>query len=548
MPCRPKRSLARHTLSLLLALVYLVYPAFLASCANEKPATRPPTLSDPSKADDGGQEIVPLGPIAYGGEERGEFVVDDQFEAYTFRAAADSVITLDNSHLGSSAALDSTLFIYGPRNADGFYGADARAFDDDSGWGLHARIRDFVVPESGEYLAVLSTYARLDRGRYRLTLTCESGDCEPPPAGGPIVREVTDLMVAEDGESRVFQVHLTSEPTQPVEISIDSNNFDEALVYPTRIFFCPVGTYQNNVGCVSDRGDPLFADATQWQRTVEVRVTGVRDGLDDGDAAFDLNFRVESADPQFANIDLSPLQGINADVAVPIDYADLDELTDEALLQGLYAHIGDHQVFGYQGVNSARTLLFGSIDVHGGKVESLYDGSLIDAPGGSILAYMRGFNTEHSWPQAQFDRLDPMVSDLHHIYPTDIESNGLRSSYGFGYNSRPDSVSGLGPSATDGRAAVYQVRAERRGDIARAHFYMVARYAFDESIGITFDDDGAPENGRMDDAEEAVLRAWHLEDPVDDLERGRNERVAALQGNRNPFIDRPELVERIANF
>jgi len=526
----------------------LTLMALVAGCAADKEAVDAPVLSDPSKADDGGQEIIPIGPIAYGGEVTGDFVHDEQYDGYTFNADAGAVITLDNTHLGSAAALDSTLFIYGPRNEDGFYGESPLAFDDDSGWGLHARIRDFRTPEAGEYMVVLSTYIGLDRGHYRLTLTCESGMCEPP-SGPAVVPSVTDLLVAEDGVSQTFQVHLTAEPTESVQVWIESNNLDEAMVYPTRIFFCPMGKYQNNNGCVDDRGDALLADPTHWERVVDVRVTGVGDGLDDGDAAFDLNFRVESTDPQYADMALSPIPGVNADKPTPPDYSALAGLADDELLRALHERTRDHQVFGYQGVNSARTLLFGSVDVRDGQVESLYNAGVIMAPGESILAFMRGFNTEHSWPQGQFDRLDPMVSDLHHIYAVDIDSNGLRSSYGFGYTGDPTSaISSLGASTTDSRALVYQVRPERRGDIARAHFYMVARYAFDATIEIVFDDDGVDGNGRIEDQEEAVLRAWNAEDPVDEWERQRNERVAAAQGNRNPFIDQPDLADRITDF
>ncbi len=40
----------------------------------------------------------------------------------------------------------------------------------------------------------------------------------------------------------------------------------------------------------------------------------------------------------------------------------------------------------------------------------------------------------------------------------------------------------------------------------------------------------------------SVLLEWHDQDPPDDVEAWRNEVVFGVQGNRNPFIDHPELV------
>jgi endonuclease I len=47
---------------------------------------------------------------------------------------------------------------------------------------------------------------------------------------------------------------------------------------------------------------------------------------------------------------------------------------------------------------------------------------------------------------------------------------------------------------------------------------------------------------------EENLRAWHFEDPPDKMEEIRNSLIEQVQGNRNPFIDHPEVVERMKDF
>ena len=47
---------------------------------------------------------------------------------------------------------------------------------------------------------------------------------------------------------------------------------------------------------------------------------------------------------------------------------------------------------------------------------------------------------------------------------------------------------------------------------------------------------------------EDKLRTWHFEDPPDELEQKRNSLIELVQGNRNPFIDHPEIVERVRDF
>ena len=70
-----------------------------------------------------------------------------------------------------------------------------------------------------------------------------------------------------------------------------------------------------------------------------------------------------------------------------------------------------------------------------------------------------------------------------------------------------------------------------KGDIARAYLYMSYQYKID-----------------LQEVRENKLRKWHFEDPPDDWEENRNDRIEAIQGNRNPFIDHPEWVERVKDF
>ena len=41
---------------------------------------------------------------------------------------------------------------------------------------------------------------------------------------------------------------------------------------------------------------------------------------------------------------------------------------------------------------------------------------------------------------------------------------------------------------------------------------------------------------------------WHFMDPPDTWEINRNSLIEQKQGNKNPFIDHSELVERVKSF
>ena len=52
----------------------------------------------------------------------------------------------------------------------------------------------------------------------------------------------------------------------------------------------------------------------------------------------------------------------------------------------------------------------------------------------------------------------------------------------------------------------------------------------------------------MSTAQQTFLKKWNDQDPVDDAELIRNNEIEKLQGNRNPFIDFPNLAQDISSF
>jgi deoxyribonuclease-1 len=147
-------------------------------------------------------------------------------------------------------------------------------------------------------------------------------------------------------------------------------------------------------------------------------------------------------------------------------------------------------------------------------------------------------NIEHTWPQSRFNPRKNKAyqkADLHHLYPTQSRANSTRGNHIFmdlnDTNASP--VNGCSDSLAgyqDGERG-FEPPTDHKGNVARALFYFAVRY--DISIS---------------PIEESFLRMWNTLDPVDEDERNRNDIIEQIQGNRNPFIDDPELVDLISDF
>lgn len=161
------------------------------------------------------------------------------------------------------------------------------------------------------------------------------------------------------------------------------------------------------------------------------------------------------------------------------------------------------------------------------------------------------YNREHSVPKSWFNKQSPMVSDIWHVYPTDGKINGMRSNnpfgeVGSGASSSKNEFSKWGKCVTPGYSGtVFEPNDEYKGDFARTYFYFATRYKGVATSGqgaLVFTSTYPYITGWQLD----MLLRWHKKDPVSPKELDRNEVVYdSRQGNRNPFIDYPELVDLI---
>ena len=162
------------------------------------------------------------------------------------------------------------------------------------------------------------------------------------------------------------------------------------------------------------------------------------------------------------------------------------------------------------------------------------------------------YNREHSIPQSWFNEASPMKSDIVHVIPTDGYVNNRRSSYPFGevgsvtYQSN-NGYSKLGSCKTSGYSGtVFEPNDEVKGDIARIYFYMATCY--ESKITVWTKGTSNIQNDKykpFPDWQMNMLMRWSAADPVDAVEKARNDSVFVVQGNRNPFVDYPGLEKMI---
>ena len=141
------------------------------------------------------------------------------------------------------------------------------------------------------------------------------------------------------------------------------------------------------------------------------------------------------------------------------------------------------------------------------------------------------WNKEHVWPQSRMEAVpnfsNTAKSDMHNLRACTPNVNSSRGNDGYD---------------NKGGSHYYfpNIKGDWRGDVARCVFYMYCQFP---QLRLS---DSIPSNGDgLTMGKVSVLKERNKLDPVSEFERQKNLKVSMYQGNRNAFIDYPDLVDRL---
>lgn len=258
-------------------------------------------------------------------------------------------------------------------------------------------------------------------------------------------------------------------------------------------------------------------------------------------------------------------------------YDEIDPRTQDSLRSSIHETVDDHVRFPYTSSNTDTWNILEEADEDPEdptKILDVYKNASYTKIGGGTGPY----NREHSWPNSYGFPSDGSsnypYTDCHALFLSDSSENSSRGNNPYrtcasGCSERPTVLNhgrgggtGVYPGNSNwrtgsGSTGSWETWRGRRGDVARALLYLDLRYeggvhgvtGVSEPDLILTDNPALIVTSGGSNASVAymgllsTLLAWHEEDPVDDLERHRNDVIGGYQQNRNPFIDHPEWTD-----
>ena len=233
-------------------------------------------------------------------------------------------------------------------------------------------------------------------------------------------------------------------------------------------------------------------------------------------------------------------------------YTSVDGIKGGATLKtALHELIKNHKVISYGSGESSTWGAFYTTDaaVENGQRRVLDMYSNEKRYFGSKGSSVSGMNIEHSVAKSWWGgNKNNAYCDIHHLNPSDQNANSRKSNYPLGELtsvSWENGVTFVGKANIDGSSMnAYEPCDEYKGDFARVFMYMFTCYQ-DLTWEYTWMNYEKSTYPTLKPWAVKLLLKWHKQDPVSEKEVNRNNAVYAVQGNRNPYVDYPQLADYV---
>lgn len=235
-------------------------------------------------------------------------------------------------------------------------------------------------------------------------------------------------------------------------------------------------------------------------------------------------------------------------------YSRADGKKKAELKSAMKSIIGTAKVLAYgSGAGKTWTGFYSTDRYNGNQVRDRYSNETFYFPAGSSetsTSAANGMNIEHSFPKSWWGGTENQAyKDLYNLMPCEQKINSSKGNYVMGVVTNAKTNNGctkVGTGTAGSHSCTMWEPADKwKGDFARSYMYMVTSYSSFTWVGEALNMLEKNEWPTLQSWAYNLLLKWNKEDPVDDIERERNEAVYKIQGNRNPFVDYPELCEYI---
>lgn len=238
-------------------------------------------------------------------------------------------------------------------------------------------------------------------------------------------------------------------------------------------------------------------------------------------------------------------------------YSSIEGLTKVELKRALHDMMQPQQTLSYGSGKDHTWQGFWQTDrMEDYQVLDRYSDSIFYFNPQDTTASIKTMNIEHIWANSWWGHeVNEAYCDLFNLYPAEKYANIAKSNNPIGvvtsnvdYDNNSIKRGMSNCYRADSLIKVWEPADQWKGDFARTYFYMATCYTQLRDIWQTKEGWLTADMSEWPTLQPWVYRLmldWARQDPIDEIEIQRNDVIYCIQGNRNPFVDLPQLEEYI---